>query len=83
MNKTYLIIALLGLGAYVLFRKTNTGSTEATASNDTLQPTAPPLAPKSSTTLKAIEKRKKPDFAKMKEAIESGKKAVSVSSVLN
>ena len=84
MNKTYLIIAILGLGAYMLFRKSDQ-STEADASNDTLQPStpAPTLAPKSNTTLKASDKRKKIDFKKLKEAVESGQKAVSVSSVLN
>jgi hypothetical protein len=84
MNKTYLIIALLGIGAYMLFRKSDE-STEANASNDTLQPSTPPgtLAPKSNTSLKASSKRKKIDFKKLKEAVESGQKAVSVNSVLN
>ena len=84
MNKKYLIIAILGLGAYMLFRKSDT-TTEADASNNTLEPTTPDptLAPKSSRTLKATEKRKKIDFSKYKEAIEAGKKAVSVNSVLN
>jgi hypothetical protein len=84
MNKTYLIIALLGLGAYMLFRKSDE-STEADAGNDTLQPSTPPptLAPKSNTSLKASSKRQKIDFKKLKEAVESGKRAVSVNSVLN
>jgi hypothetical protein len=83
MNKTYLIIALLGLGAYMLFRKSGDPETEAEVSTDTLTPSTPPLAPKSSTTFKSSTKRQKIDFKKLKEAVESGKKAVSVNSVLN
>jgi hypothetical protein len=84
MNKTYLIIAVLGLGAYMLFRKKDT-TTEAEASNDTLQPSTPPptLAPKSNTSLKASTTRKKPDIKKFTEALKAGKEAVSGNSVLN
>lgn len=81
MNKTYIIIAILGIGAYMLFRKSGT-TTEADASNNTLGPTAPPgeiktsaLAP--TVKFKSSAKRKKIDFKKLKEAVEAGKQAVS------